>query len=64
MMLIKCSVTFVLTSLESSRYEADCTVLTAQGGVATPWNGTTIPPRRALPCTPITAHSTPSNRRF
>jgi len=49
---------FHLFALWVSRYRADCTVLAAHGGVATPWNGTTIPRRRALPCTSITAHST------
>ena len=39
----------------------DCTVFAAHGGVTSPWNGTTIPRRCALPCTPITAHSIPSN---
>ena len=43
------------------RYGADCTVLAAHGGVATRRNRTTIPSRCALPCTPMTAHSTPSN---
>jgi hypothetical protein len=46
------------------RYGADCTAFRAHGGVATPWNGTTVPRRCALPCTLKTAHSTPSNYRF
>ena len=44
--------------------EPDRTVLASHGCVATPWNGTTIPRRCALPCTPITARFTPSNYRF
>jgi hypothetical protein len=46
------------------RYGADCTVFAAHGGVATAWNGMTIPRRCALSCTPKTAHSTSSNCRF
>ena len=40
------------------RYEVDCTIFGTHGGVATPWNGTTIPRRCVLPCTPKIAHST------
>jgi hypothetical protein len=47
-----------------TRYRMECTIFAAQGYVATPWNGTTIPRRCALPCTPQIAHSTLSNYRF
>jgi hypothetical protein len=46
------------------RYEAYCTSLAAHGGVAPPRNGTTIPRRRALPCTAMNAHYTSSNYGF
>jgi len=53
------------------RYVVDCTVfasfrltakclltpLVAHGGVATPWNGTTIPRRCVLPYTPKKSHT-------
>jgi hypothetical protein len=45
-------------------YGADCTVFKVHGGVATPWNGLTIPRRCALPCALKTAHSTPFNCRL
>ncbi len=64
MISINFVINFTPTHLVRRRYGAECTVLAVPGGVATRWNGTTIPPRRALPCTPITAHSTPSNYRF
>jgi hypothetical protein len=44
-----------------SRYGTYCASLTAHGGVASPRNGTTIPCRRALPCTAMNAHYIPSN---
>jgi hypothetical protein len=50
--------------IDERRYGADCTVFWAHGGVATPWNGITIPRPCALPCAQKTAHSTPSNYRF
>ena len=43
------------------RYEAHCTSLAAHGSVASPWNGMTIPRRRALPCTAMNAHYAPFN---
>ncbi len=46
------------------RYEAHCASLAAHGGVAPPRNGTTIPRRRALPCTAMNAHYTSSNYGF
>ncbi len=55
---------FDVRLFDERRYEVECTVFGAHDGVATPWNGTTIPRRCALPCTPKTAHSTPSNYRF
>jgi hypothetical protein len=58
-----CGVTEVHLS-DEQRYWADCTVGEAHGGVATPWNGITIPRRCALPCTSPTAHSTQFNCRF
>ena len=64
MVMINLFANFTLTRLVIARYGADCAVLWARGRVATRWNGTTIPPRRALPRTPITAHSTPSNHGF
>ena len=45
-------------------YGADCTVFEAYVGVATPWNGITIPRHCAWPYTSKTAHSTPSNYRL
>jgi hypothetical protein len=50
--------------VDELRYEADCTLATAHGGVITPWNSITIPRPYALPCTVASAHSTPSNRGF
>jgi len=47
-----------------SRYEAYCTSLAAHGGVTPPWNGTTIPRRRALPYTAMNIHCTSSNYGF
>jgi hypothetical protein len=46
------------------RYEAYCTSLATHRGVASPWNGTTIPRRRALPCAAMHAHYTSSNCGF
>ena len=60
MILINCFLKLTLTNLVTGRYGADCTVLAAPGSVTTRCNGMTIAPRRALLCTPITAHSTPS----
>ena len=60
MILKKLLMIFRLTHL-GVRYEANCTIFVAHGCVATPWNGTTIPRRCALPYATKTAHSTPSN---
>lgn len=47
-----------------SRYEAYCTSLAAHGSVAPSRNGTTIPRRRALPCTAMNVHYTSFNCGF
>jgi hypothetical protein len=47
--------------LGEPRYKANCTLAAAHGGVATPWNRTTIPRRGVLPCTTASAHFTSSN---
>jgi hypothetical protein len=56
-----CHLTF---TYKASPLQADCAIFAAHGGVATSWNGMTIPRRCALPCTPKTAHSTLSKCRI
>ncbi|MCU7960466.1 MAG: hypothetical protein KZQ58_10820 [gamma proteobacterium symbiont of Bathyaustriella thionipta] len=58
----RCWIAF--THWVSSRYRADGTLAVAHGGVATPWNRSTIPRRYALPCTTASAPSTLPNCGF